>query len=218
MTGLAKRSIQGITPPVVWNVARAVYRRLTTPMPDQTLFDGAGSEAFQRLARNCRVYGEYGVGKSTIWIAANTDADILAVDSSQHWIDQTAAELPTGRRHRIVHVDLGALGQWGRPLTYARRDNFRTYVESLWQQDISPDLVLIDGRFRVSCLMHSLLSSRLGTALVFDDYVGRGQYHVVEELLKPHELSGRQAIFVNDGGFCRDAAARLRDEFMIVID
>lgn len=213
---LAKKTIKGITPPVAWSAAKAIYR-LISPAPEKGLFDGDG-ETFQQLARACQVYGEYGVGASTIWVASNTEAKIVSVDSSKHWIEQTSAKLPEGNRHRLLHVDLGELGDWGRPLTYARRSNFRAYVESLWKEGSSPDLVLIDGRFRISCLMHGLLNSLPGTVFVFDDYTERGRYHVVEEVLRPRDLAGRQAIFVNNGQFIRDAAARMRDDFIYVID
>ena len=44
------------------------------------LFDG-DDKAFKALVRNAKVYAEYGVGKSSIWVLQNTQAKILAVDT-----------------------------------------------------------------------------------------------------------------------------------------
>ena len=59
-----------------------------------------------------------------------------------------------------------------------------------------PDVVLIDGRFRVACFLTSLLKSKVGAVIIFDDYSDRNHYHVVEEFVEVSHLEQRQAIFV----------------------
>lgn len=180
------------------------------------LFDG-DSALFKQVALGAAVYGEYGVGQSTRWVYARTGAAIRAADTSQAWIERTAAGMDPSRVD-LHHVDLGPVGDWGRPTSYARRDRFDDYFEYIWQGERLPDAVLIDGRFRVACFLTSLLRSAPGTKLVFDDYMDRPYYHVVEEILARQEVCGRQALFVTDEAVNRADAQALLEKFRYVMD
>jgi len=84
------------------------------------------------------------------------------VDSSPAWI-ATVREATADQAERVTikAIDLGELGGWGYPTTYRHR--FRDYMNSPWTQgSVKPDLVLIDGRFRVACFLHSLLVAEAG--------------------------------------------------------
>jgi len=166
------------------------YRRKSADF----LFDG-DDLLFKKLITTSKTYGEYGVGKSTRWVLNNSQASILAVDSSQAWIDVVRTGNETAKRLDIQWIDLGTLGWAGRPGSYEKRDQFWTYIESIWNRDQRPDLVLVDGRFRVACFLYSLAMGAPGTHLLFDDYTDRPEYHLVEEFIKPVQTCGRQALF-----------------------
>ena len=161
------------------------------------LFRGDG-KIFKSLARKSRVYGEYGMGKSTEWVGKNTDADIIAVDTSSVWVDATRKKLSRhmseGRRIHLDHVDLGETGPWGRPLVVDAEKTCH-YAERIYRDKPLPDLVLNDGRFRVCCFLTSLKYCVEGTPILFDDYVDRPSYHAVEEFVKPRKIIGQQALF-----------------------
>lgn len=166
-------------------------------MADQlSLFDGS-DHIFKREIRSCQVYGEYGCGVSTVWVAHHTDARIISVDSSAEWIAKVALETKMFReRLYIEQVDLGEIAAWGYPTTYLHRTRFRDYIASPWLHRFKPDLVLIDGRFRVASFLHSLVNAEPGTRLIFDDYNDRPHYHVAEEFCPVKEREGRQALFI----------------------
>lgn len=181
------------------------------------LFDGEG-ELFVEIASNARVYGEYGMGASTLWVAKETKAPIIAVDTSADWVDRTRASLGASERFHLTWVDVGPIGDWGMPLGFSRRHAFRAYVEAPWAEDAQPDVVLIDGRFRLSCWFESVIRAQPGTRLVFDDYTDRPTYHVVEEFLKPERVTTRQALFVVPDGLDLTPLAAARDAFLMVRD
>jgi hypothetical protein len=193
--------------------------KLTAPWRtrnDGRLFDG-DEASFIKYVSKAKVYAEYGVGQSTDWVHRNTSAMILAVDSSKQWIHKVIAD-KTGPRIDAQWVDLGPLGDWGRPRTYKQRDNFAHYVISPWVRSATPDVVLIDGRFRVCCFLTSILQATPDTIIVFDDYIDRPHYHIVEELLAPFEWCGRQAIFSVPPDLDRQHATALADRFLYVMD
>ena len=55
------------------------------------------------------------------------------------------------KRVKFKWYDLGEIGEWGNPLSYDKHQNIPKYIESIWTENIKPDLVLIDGRFRIAC-------------------------------------------------------------------
>lgn len=159
------------------------------------LFDGNDS-LFRRLIADAKVYAEYGCGASTIWVANNTDCTILSVESSEQWVDLVRTNCGARDRLFLHFADIGRIVKRGRPANYDRFENFDGYTEWVWRQPYSPDLVLIDGRFRVCCFLISLFHAKEGTKILFDDYTHREHYHFVEKFLQPLETCGRQALFI----------------------
>jgi hypothetical protein len=201
-------------PPVL---VLAFHRLFDPPASEEStgLFDG-DDRMFKTLVGEAEVYGEYGVGESTVYVLENTRAQVMAVDTSSEWTAAVTSNATESLRLDVRHVDVGPTGSWGTPLSYARRENFPSYAGSIWERAVVPDLVLVDGRFRVLCFLTSLLRAPSGTKVVFDDYVSRPEYHVVEEIIKPVELCGRQALFVVPERFDRAATEQLAAGFTLV--
>ena len=174
---------------------RVVYKLLKFIKKNQ-LFDG-NDKLFKKLSKDTLYYGEYGCGQSTIWMAKNTNAKINSVDTSSLWVQRVENKTKYFNNVKIKVIDCGELGNYGFPITYEKRHNFHFYINFFWynKQD-SPDTILIDGRFRVACFLTCLLKSKPGTKIIFDDYLNRPKYHLVEEYLKPIEFCGRQALFI----------------------
>ena len=103
-------------------------------------------------------------------------------------------------------------------MSYAKRANFRAHFWSPWTKRVRPDVVLVDGRFRLACFFTSLLKARSGASVIFDDYSDRPEYHIAEEFIKPAERFGRQARFVVPDVLPREAIASLLDKFEYVMD
>lgn len=212
-------SFREFVPPVALPMLRRVKRLAMPAPPPPKLFDGDG-ELFQRVAAGATVYLEYGMGLSTQWVLSNTSAIVHAVDTSREWVENTISAAPHSTRSRLNArwVDLGPVKMWGYPVSYRHHRRFHEYVQSLWDSHVSPDLVLVDGRFRVCCFLHSMLTAKPGTKIFFDDYVHRPQYHVVEEFARPVEVCGRQSMFVVPPDLDRGAIRAARDQFLYVMD
>ena len=189
--------------------------------PDRPrLFDGHDT-LFHTLLSRSRRYGEYGMGLSTLAAANSPETMIRSVDTSEHWKDQVADELSDQQQARttLIHVDLGPVRNWGFPASYEGRARFSDYFNAPWGEGFDPDLVLIDGRFRVACFLTSLLRAKPGTLILFDDYTERAYYHIVETCLAPDQRTERQAAFrVPQTGLDRDRVAALLERFTFVMD
>lgn len=163
-----------------------------------TLFDGFDG-LFKKLIKDAKTYFEYGCGKSTEYVFKYTKAKIYSVDTSKSWVDKVSLlDLSKNDRLNIEWIDVGELEDWGTPISFEKRINFRNYAECLFKNNVKPDLILIDGRFRILCFLISVKFSPLGTKILFDDYMNRKLYQVVEEISKPIDHCGRQALFQVD--------------------
>lgn len=192
---------------------------LKNQLDPHILFDGDDG-LFKKLVPQASHYFEYGCGKSTEWTYHNTDAQIRSVDTSQEWAlkTQRVSEGKKGDRLQIKWVDVGAVGNWGTPVSYQNRENFTEYTDWFWSMSDKPDLVVVDGRFRVCCFLTSVKHAEVGTPILFDDYAHRTLYHIVEEFLPVLDRCGRQALFEVSKDAKKQITDDLIEHFRYVID
>ena len=166
--------------------------RLT--LPDQE------AEALERAYASARVVLEYGSGGST-FLALRSGAEfVMSVESDKAWSERIGAALGAefpADRFLVHHADIGPTGPWGRPAGSGAYRRFHLYATGIWDRPgfRHPDVVLIDGRFRVACFLAAMIRCTRPVTVLFDDYIDRKYYHWIEELIPRDELTGRMARF-----------------------
>jgi len=186
-----KKIIRSLIPPIF----PYLYAKIFSTKKN-SLFDG-DDHLFKKSTVDIKIYGEYGCGQSTTWILRNSSSKVISVDSSEEWVKKVKNKNKNYHSKLIInYIDLGKLGDWGRPKSYINCSNFSDYIEYIWKQSEKPQLVLVDGRFRVCCFLTSLKFAEAGTKIIFDDYVNRPHYHFIEKYVPRIEECGRQCLFV----------------------
>ncbi len=114
-------------------------------------------------------YQEFGLGGSTLLaLAAGFDA-VVAVDSDPAWVstvrvDPGVAPSVASGRAAILHADIGPIGAWGAPMDARSAPLWPNYLAVAWMEwtrrGATPDLVYVDGRFRVACCLSAWLVCR----------------------------------------------------------
>lgn len=163
-------------------------------------FPGAEGSFVRETYDAASVILEYGSGGSTIYAARGAGRLIFSVESDVSWARDLQRKVDRGNLPSppiIYPVDIGATGDWGRPVDPSQWQKFHRYPVAIWSEPFfrSPDVILIDGRFRPACFVASCLRMNQRTRILFDDYVNRQSYHIVEELVKPIMIVGRLACF-----------------------
>jgi len=152
---------------------------------------------------------EYGSGGSTIMaLSENPENIVYSCETDPVWLCKLCGEITRlgySSRFHPVYLDIGCTGEWGHPdfvlepFTASRGQKMINTAFIPWRilqhEKVSPDVILIDGRFRVAAFIASALNINKKTTVVFDDYVGRAQYHCVESIAMPSETVDRAAIF-----------------------
>ena len=161
--------------------------------------------------RQAACYLEYGSGASTVLAMDLGVPTIISVESDRAWVKRLSDKL-AGRldpdRHFLLHADIGPTKAFGYPVSDAQWRNYRTYPLSAWElcrsRGLTPDVVLVDGRFRVACFLATLLFGRPGCRILFDDYDSRPHYHTVCAFAGSPCMLERVADFTVPDGIDRD--------------
>jgi hypothetical protein len=123
---------------------------------------------------------EFGCGGSTL-VAARQLRRIVSVDSDADWLAKVQADMATAPvEFTPVHIDIGPVREWGYPADEQRLRDWPRYHAQIWRgMSGSPDAVLIDGRFRVACLLQSVIHCKPDCIFLFHDFAERDYYRVV---------------------------------------
>lgn len=146
---------------------------------------------------------EYGSGGSTVMAADMPGKAVWSVESDAAWArmmrDWFAANPPaSGTEVDVIWSDIGATRDWGHPVDHSDWQRFARYPLEVWGMAgfRQPDVVLVDGRFRVGCALATAFCTTRPVSLYFDDYANRPQNHVVETFIgAPAAIIGRMARF-----------------------
>jgi hypothetical protein len=165
---------------------------LTMPM--------AEADALRSALEPAHVVLEYGSGGSTVLAAQMLGKTVFSVESDANWLAKMQGYFAANPPHATVHLhhgDIGPTRDWGHPADDSQFRKWPDYPNSVWARpDFShPDLVLIDGRFRVACLLSVMFKITRPVTVLFDDYLDRMSYHAVETMIRPSAMIGRMARF-----------------------
>ncbi|HVN30184.1 MAG TPA: hypothetical protein VMT64_16915 [Candidatus Binataceae bacterium] len=173
-------------------------------IPGQPYLENEGSRVFQAALQNCSFYLEYGSGGSTV-LAARLKKRFISVETDRHYLTCVRRKIgELAPDQCLLHADVGLTGPWGTPFrrraTPTRISRWIAGLEQPWRlirHGDAPDLVLIDGRFRVAatliCCDHLKASPQ--TSIFVDDYVTDSNYHPIENFATLAGTVGRMAIF-----------------------
>lgn len=198
-----RRSADAEMPKIERSEAPGIISWLPSDIAEVPHMEEAGLGVLKDRLRESKCFLEYGAGGSTVLAAKLGLNAIYSVESDQCFLAAVkGAVAATESDVSLIdhYVDIGPTVEWGNPKDSTKAANWPLYASSIWnrilaEKSVQPDLVLIDGRFRVACFLATLHFAKPGTTILFDDYLDRPHYHVVEKYLKPVSRFGRMAEF-----------------------
>ena len=93
------------------------------------------------------------------------------------------------KKSSIKFFSLGLVGEFSYPIVTSKK-KIKNYVESIdkyFKKKKNPDLILIDGRFRVACCLNLLKHKKVKKnkiLIVLDDYKKRKDYKILKKNFK----------------------------------
>jgi hypothetical protein len=167
---------------------------------DQPHLDAESASYFISRLSDATVFLEYGAGGSTVE-AARQNKQFVTVESDPFFLASVRKKV--GNAGKLLHADIGLTGPWGTPLIKtpnpSRLKRWAKYPMAPLADDpdFTPDLILIDGRFRVLCAL-TVIDRLCGRdfELLFDDYAERrDHFRAVEQFADLTMFKGGMAIF-----------------------
>lgn len=185
-------------------------------LPDAPFMSAAERRLFKKTLECATRYFEFGSGGSTVW-AVQQGLIVEGVESDDKWVNALKQRL--GSACRVAAVDIGPTGDWGYPTSSSSIDKFPDYSRAIHQHEMAFDLVLVDGRFRVACILAAIQhifrwhSEPQSARLFIHDFWNRQQYHTVLEFLEPIERVETAGIFKVKADCDLDQVNQLWHEF-----
>ena len=145
------------------------------------MFSKSKKEVFQKYCTKAKGYFEYGCGGSTEAASKLLPHEhIHSVESDPLWISKVKDSIPS---IQFTYINIGPISEYGYPATETEREVWPTYNQAWTTVQHQSDLVLIDGRFRVACLLWICLNPKTIQWILFDDFKNRKHYFCVLEFI-----------------------------------
>ena len=152
---------------------------------------------------------EFGSGGSTFLALKNNPLNVVyCCETDSAWLCRLMLEVAEQdylERVVPIHLDIGKTTTWGNPdiieeaVTKERIQKFITCPLTPWKilerQKVEPDFVFIDGRWRASSFLASMIFAKKKIRVLWDDCKGRSYYHVFGDIISPTMMIGRAALF-----------------------
>lgn len=170
----------------------------TPDIPDAPFMSLAEKGLFKARLDRAGRYFEFGSGGSTVW-ACQAGLTVYGVESDAAWVEGLKQRL--GEACQVHAEDIGPTKEWGFPVSDAARHRFPNYSEAIHRHDQAFDLILVDGRFRVACVLNAIRHTLSvaerpdDTRLFIHDFWNREHYHAVLEFLVEEESAETAGVF-----------------------
>lgn len=188
---------------------RFIFKK--TFMPHQTAVNITsssmnGSKLSMKLFEECKnkIVLEFGSGGSTL-LLASTARKIVSIESDKKFSNFMNNEIKRRNlqgKAMVLYANIGPTKSYGQPIEFLKslyRFKYKNYIESFFVHtagEFEPQVVFIDGRFRVWCAIECCKRIRQNFTLIVDDYFDRTEYHIIEKLIGPASpFVGNTAIF-----------------------
>ena len=160
------------------------------------------NDFFTKSLKKSNLYLEFRSGSSTL-LADRLFKQFISIESDKNFYNFIINKIST--KDRLFLVDFGLISDYSMPLFYSIRKYFFKKIanqysgmvfKQLEQKNKVPDLVLIDGRFRVLCALKLFCYLKNKTefpTIIFDDYRDREYYKIIENFFTI-KILGRFAI------------------------
>jgi len=155
-------------------ISRGVSLTLSEPTLDVFMSPPEENMLIDYISRSSG-YLEFGSGGSTLAAVRGCKGPLACVEADPDWARQLLTNAEIDAAHAAGRLTLsvppiGAVGAWSKPVG-GPHISWISYWADIWSKiEFSPDLVLIDGRFRAACILASLLACKGTTIILVHDF------------------------------------------------
>ena len=139
---------------------------------------------FKKEIKKSKFFFEYGSGSSTIY-ADKKNKKYISIETDKHFYKCLLLKLKN--RNSLKYFNLGIVGEFSYPI-FCSKQQVKNYVCSIDNhfKKKNPDLILVDGRFRIACCLNLLnkIHIKKKFIIILDDYKKRKEYHYLNKFFE----------------------------------
>ena len=105
-----KKVVKNLLPPFL----SLFLSNISNKKERRELLFGGSEDLFRELINKSQIYGEYGMGQSTINAMSNKHIKVFSVDSDRMWVEKIQS-ICNKKKHHLKYIDLGGVREWGYP-------------------------------------------------------------------------------------------------------
>mgnify|MGYP001323333655 CR=1 FL=1 len=163
-------------------------------IPNKPQFSYKDFVYFRKLIKNKKNIMEYGMGGSTIYLIKR-NKNLISVETDKNFLEIIKSKVQNIKLHKsaLFYENIGETNLWGYPIdNRINKKNlirWKKYIGSPWRYIKTknfPNLILIDGRFRVACAVLAVkkIKFKRQSLVFFDDFNQRDYYNDVLKVAK----------------------------------
>jgi hypothetical protein len=147
----------------------------------------AATEFIKEKIAKSNFFFEFGSGNSTIYANEN-QIKTISIESDKNFYNYLKKKI----KSKYVFIDFGIVDYYSRPLHSKFNINpkiglkYSSYILKYLDRKIIPDLILIDGRFRImsAFMVYKFFQNKNSSnvTIILDDYADRENYHILNQL------------------------------------
>jgi hypothetical protein len=172
---------------------------------------------FESVIRCATRYVEFGSGGTTVLAYHMGCASIVTIDSSLVWLEKVKEACTSNGKSEIklIHADIGPIKELGYPRDESNKMLWERYHRAPWADpDVTlADTFLVDGRFRVACVMQTALHCSQNAIVMVHDFANRPYYHCIGEVVREIARADNLSVFQLRSDFNRAIAEALLTQY-----
>ena len=144
--------------------------------------------------KKSKFYFEYGSGSSTL-VANDLNKKFISIELDKRYYLELKKKV---KNNQLKFFNIGPVGEFSYPIFKLKKKivNYISSIDNYLSNEDYPDLILIDGRFRIACCLNILKhiqKKSLKVLILLDDYEKRESYKILNKFFKVKSI-GRMAI------------------------
>lgn len=129
------------------------------------------------------VFMQFGAGSITLEaVRLESIQSVIAVESNKSVSDKLYELANNKEKLRMMYANLGEVNESGVPEGNSEFLNYHQYMVLPWaladKYNTFPDLILIDGPFKVASFLYSLVCAEEGTTILFNNFFNNEAYSI----------------------------------------
>tara|TARA_A100001015_G_C14760782_1_gene621340 strand:+ start:97 stop:717 length:621 start_codon:yes stop_codon:yes gene_type:complete len=178
-----------------WRFKSKLFNKKKIKIPNKINFGNNFTNRFflDKLKRS-KFYFEYGSGSSTL-IANDFNKKFISIELDKKYYFEIKKKI---KNDQIKFFNIGPVGEFSYPILKLKKKivSYINSIDSYFSNKDYPDLILVDGRFRIACCLNILRhvqKKSLKVLIILDDYEKRKSYRILNKFFKIRRI-GRMAI------------------------